>query len=100
MALGLVHVNGKLCKYEAGKKRGKFVRCHKAGKQGYRAVKATGASAKKRGTAKRRTTPASGNAYCKTVKVRMFGKGAKQCRKVCWGTNGKIKSNKPSTGCK
>lgn len=100
MALGLVHVRGKLCKYQAGKKRGKFVRCVKAGKQGYRATKPLKSGSKKRGS-KPRTTPASGNAHCKTIKVKMFGQGAKkQCRKVCWGTNGKIKSNKPSKGCR
>lgn len=109
MALGLVHVRGRLCIYEskasgnrrAGSKAGKFVRCRPAGKRGYVVDAKAKAAPKRKAAAKRKTTPASGNAHCKTFKVKMFGQGAKkQCRKVCWGTNGKIKSNKPSKGCK
>ena len=101
MALGLVHIRGNLCKYEGGgkTKRGKFVRCTKAGKQGYRATKPLKSGSKKRGSASRKAGSMAGK--CKLVKTKMFGQGAaKQCRKVCWGANGKITSNKPSKGCK
>jgi hypothetical protein len=85
VALGLLHVRGKLCKYTGGKRKGQFVRCTKAGKRGHAAKP-------------KRSSTTGGN--CKLVKQRMFGKGNKKvCRKICW-RGGKIASNKPSKGCR
>lgn len=109
--LGLVRVSGRLCKYERGPKKGKFVRCksggargpvvsHSKGSRKGRCVKraSTGRciSRAKPGTIARKTrTNGSG-----CVKRVMSNYGNRRCREICRGRSGKIKSNKPASGCK
>jgi len=112
MALGLIHVRGRLCKYaskasgnrRASAKAGKFVQCRPAGKRGWvvdkRSTKPKQTSTPKPSSKRKAATTAKGGMVCRKLEQRMFGKGAKKvCREVCW-SKGKIVSNKPSKGCK
>lgn len=96
--LGLVHVRGQLCKYQsksagnrrASSKAGKFVRCHKAGKRGWAAVKSSSSS-----TPSKRKSGSRKGVSCTTVYTKMFGQGSKRkCRTIC-RRKGKIVSNTP-----
>lgn len=90
MALGVIRIRGNLCQYSSRApnkaKRGKFVKC--TGK------KLTGKSAKR----KRKAGPKSRSPGCAKVLVNQFGN--KRCMRVCRTAKGKIKSQKPASGCK
>jgi hypothetical protein len=109
--LGLVRVGGKLCKYERGPKKGKFVRCKSGGKRGPvvshskgarkgRCVKRASGSRRciKRAAPKRRTISRTNGSGCKKVVMSHYGN--RRCREICRGRSGKITRNTAASGCK
>lgn len=100
--LGLIHVRGRLCKYEskakgnrrASSKAGQFVACRPAGKRGWATVKSKSATATP-GKRKSKSAGSRKGLSCTTVHTKMFGQGRrKQCREIC-RRKGKIVTNTP-----